>query len=347
MKRIILRIALIVWLSVNGAIFVIAPNRLEEVAVELSRIGIKENNLVDEDNNIITLRGVSIADPYYLAHYDHYFSEKIFIELSNWNINVVRIPIHPGWWQAEKDYAQKYLDSIVSWGEKYGFYIILDWHAIGNPLTGKAQNPEWKEKGYTVYNSSLQLAEHAWVELAKRYGENSWVIFELFNEPASLGGLVDWEEWRDKLIELIDKIRTYAPDTLILVSGWHWTYNLKGFSSYPIERNNIAYVAHIYASHKDPKDWEYSFGYLSNTYPLVVTEWGFSSTVNPTEHYYGTSEEFGQPFLSYMEDKNISWIAWCFHPVWQPNMIKNWNFDLTENGRLVKEALIPELDEFP
>lgn len=350
MKRIILRIVLIVLLFIIGAIIVFAPNRLEDVTVELSRIGVEGNSLVDEDNNIVILRGVTIADPYCLDHYDHYFSEKIFEELSNWNINIVRIPIHPGWWQAEKDYAESYLDTIVSWGEKYGFYIILDWHAIGNPLTGEPQNPEWREKGYTVYNSSLQLAESAWVELAKRYGENSWVLFELFNEPASLGGrqqLVDWEKWRDKLTELIDKIRSYAPNTLILVSGWHWTYNLKGFSSYPIERDNIAYVAHVYASHKDPKDWEYSFGFLSNTYPLLVTEWGFSSTVNPTEHYYGTSEDFGHPFLSYMENKNISWVAWCFHPDWLPNMIKNWNFELTEEGRFVKEALIPELNEFP
>jgi hypothetical protein len=40
-----------------------------------------------------------------------------------------------------------------------------------------------------------------------------------------------------------------------------------------------------------------------------------------------------------MEDKNISWIAWCFHPTWQPNMITNWNFELTDEGRLVKQTL--------
>jgi len=44
--------------------------------------------------------------------------------------------------------------------------------------------------------------------------------------------------------------------------------------------------------------------------------------------------------LQYMEDKNLSWIAWCFHPVWKPNMIKNWNFELTEEGGLVKQALV-------
>ena len=337
-KVIIPLIALIACLSVIGTIYVITTIRPEKAVVRLPRVGVDGNKLVDNHNNTVRLRGVSIADPYYLAHYDYHFSEGILAELSDWNINVVRVPIHPGWWQAEEDYCQKYLDPVVSWGEKYGFYIILDWHAIGNPLTGEAQNPEWKEKGYTVYDSSLQLAESAWVELAERYGENSWVMFELFNEPASLGGQpVDWGEWRDTLTELIDRIRTHAPDTLILVSGWQWTYDLRGFATYPIERDNIAYVAHVYPNHKE---WEYYFGFLSYTRPVIVTEWGFSPTVSRTEHYYGTREEFGEPFLQYMEDKNLSWIAWCFHPVWKPNMIKNWNFELTEEGGLVKQALV-------
>lgn len=345
MKKIILLIALVVCLSVVGAVYVITqtPGVPEgPVGEVLPRIGTYENRLVDEDNNVVTLRGVSIADPYYLDHQDHHFSEEIFAELSTWNINVVRVPIHPGCWQAEENYAQKYLDNVVGWGKKYGFYIILDWHAIGNPLTGQAQSPEWQEEGYVVYNSSLELAKSAWMELAGRYGENSWVIFELFNEPAAVGEEpADWRGWRDNLNGLVDNIRTLAPETLILVSGWQWTYDLRGFYGYPIRRDDIAYVAHVYASHIDPEDWEYSFGFLSERYPLMVTEWGFSPT-DPGEHYYGTREEFGQSFLRYMEEKNISWVAWCFHPTWQPTMITNWDFEPTEEGKLVKQALTPD-----
>ena len=43
-----------------------------------------------------------------------------------------------------------------------------------------------------------------------------------------------------------------------------------------------------------------------------------------------------------MEDKNISWVAWCFHPVWQPAMVKNWDFELTGEESLVKQALVPD-----
>lgn len=307
----------------------------------LPRISVKGNRIVDEDNNSVVLRGVSIADPYRLYHTDNNFSEDIFSELSNWNVNVVRVPIHPGWWQAEENYAQKYLDSVIRWGRKYGFYIILDWHAIGNPLNGKAQSPEWKEKGYTVYNPSLKLAENAWTKLAERYGENSHVIFELFNEPTSIGSLAKWPPWKTDLTNLVDEIRKRAENKLILVSGWQWSHNLEGFSTYPIKRKNIAYVAHWYPTNEGPKRWEDSFGFLKETYPVIVTEWGFSPTAEQ-KHYYGTREEFGNPFLSYMENKNMSWVAWCFHPTWGPKLVKNWNYEPTEEGILVKQALKPD-----
>ena len=126
------------------------------------------------------------------------------------------------------------------------------------------------------------------------------------------------------------------------MSGWHWTYDLRGFKWNPIERENIAYVAHVYASHNDRNDWEFSFGFLTESYPIVVTEWGFSSTVDSSIHYYGKREEFGHAFLRYMEEKNMSWVGWCFHPEWQPNMIRNWNFDVTDEGRFIKQVLTPD-----
>lgn len=57
---------------------------------------------------------------------------------------------------------------------------------MGNPQTGETQNPEWKQRSYTICDSSLQLAENASTEPAKRYSENSSVIFELFNKPAPI-----------------------------------------------------------------------------------------------------------------------------------------------------------------
>jgi endoglucanase len=345
MRKELLFTIIIFAIVVTGAvIYMVSINKPDEDEfAETGYLKAMGNRLVDKDNKTVTLRGVSIADPYYLEKYNNHFSEDIFAELSEWNINVIRIPIHPGWWQDREDYSERYLDTIVDWAEKYGFYVIFDWHAIGNPITGVPQNPEWKERGHTVYNSSFTLAESAWIKLAKKYCRNTSVIFELFNEPASVDEEeVDWTLWRNMVTNLIDKIRKYAPQTLILVSGWHWTYDLRGFKWNPIERENIAYVAHVYASHNDSHDWEFFFGFMTESHPVVVTEWGFSTTVDSSIHYHGKREEFGHSFIRYLEEKNMSWMGWCFHPEWQPNMIKNWEFDLTEEGRFMKQVLTPD-----
>ena len=325
----------------------------------LPRLSTYENKLVDEDNNIVTLRGVAVHDPCHLelSGYDPPF-ENIFAELSSWNINVVRVPIHPGLWKAVENYAQEYLDPLIELGKKYGFYVILDWHAIGDPLTGVALDEVWEqswvetESGWIqvlgilgdaarpVYDSSLELAKSAWMKLAGRYGENSWVIFELFNEPITWGEEPDnWEGWRDSLQVLIDNIRTVAPNTLILVSGWQWTHDLRGFENYPVERDNIAYVGHMYPENSYYGKWENFFGFMSKSHPVIVTEWGFDPTLGPG----CTREEFGQLFLRYMESKDMSWTAWCFSPEWGArSMIKNWNFELGEEGLLIKQALTPD-----
>jgi len=340
-------VATIVCISVLGVLYIMALRPVgEEVGKGLPRLMVCENKLLDEENNVVILRGVSIADPYFLDYSDNRFVENVFAELSTWNVNVVRVPIHPGAWRAigGENYCEMYLDQIVNWAEKYGFYIILDWHGIGNPITGVAQSgTTWGHPQIPLYDSDPDLWRSAWMSLAERYGDDSWVIFELFNEPAAVDEAAPkWSEWRTTLEGLIDNIRTVAPETLILVSGWQWTYDLRGFYGFPVRRGNVAYVAHVYASHMDPREWEDSFGFLSEKYPIVITEWGFNPAAERTIHYYGTREGFGNSFLRYMMEKGFSWVAWCFHPSWQPNMIKSWNFDPTEMGMLVKRALMSD-----
>ncbi len=102
------------------------------------------NRIKDEKGNIVVLRGVSIADPYFLDRVYHHFNEADFAELAEeWRATVVRVPFHPDFWEHDPNYAVSYLDPIVIWGEKYGLYILLGWHTHGNPVTGEVESPKW------------------------------------------------------------------------------------------------------------------------------------------------------------------------------------------------------------
>jgi hypothetical protein len=35
----------------------------------------------------------------------------------------------------------------------------------------------------------------------------------------------------------------------------------------------------------------------------------------------------------------MSWTAWVFDPEWGPNMLKSWNYELTDMGKFFKEAM--------
>jgi len=50
-------------------------------------------------------------------------------------------------------------------------------------------------------------------------------------------------------------------------------------------------------------------------------------------------ETYGEAIINYMEKKGISWTAWVFDPVWSPQLIKNWDFEPTTQGRFFREKM--------
>jgi len=66
-------------------------------------------------------------------------------------------------------------------------YILLGWHAHGNPLTGEVEQPTWgKDHPWhgNPYNPDLNLAISFWHEVSERYRDDSWVIYSIFDEPS-------------------------------------------------------------------------------------------------------------------------------------------------------------------
>ena len=289
--------------------------------------------IVDQNGQVVVLRGVAVEDPAWADYYGD-FSEAHFAEMANWGINVVRVPFHPDLWENDPEYAEKYLEPIVFWGQKYGMYILLGWHAHGNPITGDVERPSW---GYeppwhgNPYDPDLNLAISAWHEVAERYKDKSWVIYSLFNEPHSIA----WADWRPVAEQLIDVIRSHNSQALVLVSGVHWGYDLREAGADSVQRANIAYESHPYAHRPD---WDMYFGYLADTYPVFIGEWGYDpNSTNP--YIYGETDTYGKPLLDYMRQKGMGWTAWCFSPSWEPGLLQDWNYTPTESGQLVKNHL--------
>jgi hypothetical protein len=160
-------------------------------------------------------------------------------------------------------------------------------------------------------------------------------LYSIFNEPS----YISWSDWRPVAEQLIDVVRSNDPRALILVPGVRVAYDLTGVPSDPILRDNLVYEVHLHPGLPSwAGSWNDNLGFLSNNYPIIAGEWGFS----PGSSYADTNasiDNYGRPLLDYDNEKGISWIAYIWSCTWTPNILQAWNYQPTQFGQFVKDTL--------
>jgi hypothetical protein len=304
-------------------------------ARELPLISVRGNRFVNAKGDTVLFRGLAIADPDKIDGQGRW-GKELFQKAAEMGARLIRIPVHPVAWRERT--PGKYLallDQAVEWCTDLGIYVIIDWHSIGNLKAELFQNP--------MYNTSLQETFEFWRTIARHFGGNTTVAFyEIFNEPTLWSGRLgrmSWDEWKKINEDIIAMIRSYDSETIPLVAGLDWAYDLSPLRINPVEAAGIGYVTHPYAQKRSKPweiKWEENFGFAADQFPLVATEFGFS------EERPGTveSEEYGNAIIRYLEGRGISWVAWVFDPEWRPAMMASWEpFGLTSSGEFFKRAM--------
>lgn len=277
-----------------------------------ARLEVKGNRIINEQGQDVILRGLMPADPAVLRSRAQ-FNRAFFAAMAETGANVIRIPIHPENWVHDPDYLRRYLDPIVGWAGELGVYVILDWHYIGNVESGTgSQMPD-----LDIAPKTLTL--EFWQHTARYFRNAPHVIFEIFNEPQSISA----EVWSRNAQEIVTHIRAQEADQLVIVGGIAYGRDLAWVSRYPIRDSNVAYASHIYPSH--PRSgWEHWFGAISQTHPVVITEWGYMETGRePSQSYLiGDENTYATPLLSYLEARQIGWVACWYDDDWLPPMFE-------------------------
>ncbi len=302
-------------------------------------VTVKGNKFVDPQGQEIVFRGLCCSDPVKLVN-EGQWKEEYFAEAATWGANIVRFAVHPsninalGW-----DRTFEVMDQGIEWAKQYGLYVIMDWHSIGN----------LKEERFTApyYNTTKAETFKFWRTVAQHYrNEPTVALYELYNEPTVTApgvGDCSWTEWKQLQEQIIDTVRTYNPNAVCLCAGFDWAYDLTPVAQEPIDRPNIAYVCHPYPM-KSPEpwaeNWEKAFGYVADTYPVICTEIGFCLENEPGAHIPVISTEaYGEQITGYLDSKGISYTIWCFDTRWAPNLISDWNYTPTTQGRFFKAHL--------
>lgn len=337
--------ARVVWIVSLFAAAVAAAGCVSHAAVAqvepLPLVRVEGNRLVDPEGETLMFRGFSFSDPDRLERLGQW-NRALFEEArQRWNANVVRLPVHPRAWRERGEEAYlELLDDGIAWAEEVGIYVIIDWHSIGNLRTELFQAP--------MYNTTRTETLRFWKAIADRYrGRNAVGFYELFNEPTRYNGTlgrITWAEHKAIMEEIIFVIRAHDRETIPLVAGFDWAYDLTEAAADPIDFEGIAYVTHPYPMKREPPweaKWQADWGFMAERYPVIATELGFMAADGPGAHVPVIADEtYGEAIVDFFEERGISWIAWVFDPVWSPQLIQDWDFTPTRQGRFFREKMM-------
>jgi endoglucanase len=316
-----------------------APGAMQGARQTLPMIRVEGNRFVDPEGNIVVFRGVAFSDPIHLNRIGQW-NRSYFEAARKWNANIVRIPVHPAWWlEAGAETYFALIDDGVRWAGELGMYVIIDWHGIGNPLNGIPHR--------AIYKHTREDTYQFWYLITNRYRGNHTVpFFELWNEPTNRNGMMGampWSQYKAFMEDLIFMIRSIDSSKIPMVAGFDWGYDLSYVREDPIKYPGIAYVTHPYPQKRNPpweEQWERDWGFVAKHYPVMATEFGFMDASGPGAHVPVIADEvYGEAIIKFFEERGISWTAWVFDPEWSPQLIEDWDFTPTRQGRFFREKM--------
>jgi hypothetical protein len=301
----------------------------EALASFPAALHVRGNRLVTARGEAVRLRGLMPSEPYELEGKER-FDRAFFEEMAATGANVIRIPVHPHAWSQNADYLWRYLDPAVAWAGELGLYVIIDWHSIGNVETGEA--PLLPE----LYSHTEGMTVEFWAQVAGYFRDTPHVLFEVFNEPQGISP----KAWQRKATELVGVIREQGARQPAIAGGTDYARDLSWVLEMPIEDNNVVYASHIYPAH-DQSLWGLYFGRVAERYPVLVSEWGFMEETQSAEQPYlnGSAAGYGEALMSYLEERQIGWVACWYDDEAEPPMLQPGWEGYTAYGEYVMDRL--------
>jgi endoglucanase len=288
---------------------------------EYGNLSVSGTLLTDRNGNPVILRGASFGWSNW--HSRFYTEETVKWLADDWKCSVVRaaMGVEPAKGYLDSpDWSKEKVEAVIRGAIASNIYVIIDFHSHGLQL-----------------KAALTFFE----EMAKKYGQNPNVIYEIFNEPVN----DSWNDIRNYSIEVIKKIREFDPDNIILVGSPHWDQDIHLVADNPITGfSNIMYTVHFYAgTHgKDLRDRsDYA---IKKGIPVFVSECGSmdASGNGPIDY-----DEWAK-WTEWMNSNKISVVCWsvsdkdetCSMLVKGASSTGSWkNEDLKEWGNVTREML--------
>jgi endoglucanase len=280
------------------------------------------NRVVDQQGKSIQLRGMSW---FWSQWTDFYVAKNVDVMVDDWKSTVVRVALgvenEDGYLLQPAANLAK-VRAVVDRAIERGVYVIIDWHDH-HAQDHKAQALDFFEK------------------MAKEYGKQPHVIFEVYNEPMN----VSWPVVKSYAEQAIRTIRAAGSNNLVIVGTPNWSQDVDVAANDRIRSDsNVAYTLHFYANTHRQFLRDKAKTALDRGVALFVTEWGTCSA----DGNGAVDENETRSWLTFMRANGISWANWALNN--KPEAcsavrpaapsVGPWRDDqLTPSGLLVKKSI--------
>lgn len=286
------------------------------------QLQVKGTQLCDEQGQPVQLRGVSLGWHNLWPRFYNKATVKTLV--SDWHATLIRaamgVKIDDNYLE-NPTFALSCIEPVVEAAIKNGVYVIIDWHA------------------HEMYTAE---AKAFFGRMAQKYGKYPNVIYELFNEPVD----DSWASLKAYHKTIIDEIRRYDADNIILCGCGHWDQDIDQVAQSPIEGvSNVMYTVHFYAATHKQYLRDRTEQAIRQGIPVFISECGGCEASGNGE----LSEEEWNNWMDVAERQKLSWAAWSISDkdetcsmllpradekrVWTDDLIKPW-------GKIVKKTLL-------
>jgi len=290
-------------------------------------LSVSGTKIVDQNGNVVSFAGNSFfwSNTYWDAE-EFYNAEVVKWLQDDWGSTIVRVAMGVDEVNGYLDRPEENLNrikTVVDAAIANGMYVIIDWHSH------HAEN--YQPEAIAFFQ-----------QMAREYGDNPNVIYEIYNEPIH----VSWSDTVKPYAQaVISAIREIDPDNMIIVGTPTWSQDVDIASLDPIQGvNNIAYTLHFYAATHGETLRQKAQTAINNGLPLFVTEWG---TVEASADGLVDHLETDR-WISFLETNHISHCNWSVNDKVEgasivfsgANPLGGWSeTDLTESGLKAKEII--------
>jgi endoglucanase len=287
------------------------------------QLHIEGTHLLNQQNDIVTLEGMSLFWSQWMGKYYNYNCIKWLRD--DWHCEVIRaaMGVEYGGYLKHSEREKRKIIEVIETCIDLGIYVIVDWHS---------------HNAHEQTNEAVRFFS----EIAKLYGNYPNIIYEIYNEPE----IVSWDSIVKPYCEtVITAIRMFDPDNIIIVGSPAWSQDVDAAADNPIIGKNIAYSLHFYAgTHsqwlRDKADYAMGKGLA-----LWVTEFGTCSADGKGAIVGDELENW----FNFINAYNLSWCNWSVSDkqetasILKPGAKKEGGWPesiLTESGKLIKTKML-------